>query len=814
MPDSSKEVRYEITGDAAGFTKAMEASAAAVTKSMGAAGTAVTTATDQINAQFKKIGDTVGMVSKFMLGFTAVLAGGGALKKFISDANEWNGTAGRMANQLGITTQQASVLNVALARLGIDSETYTGASQKLSKQVQTNAQAFEVLGVKVRDTAGNYRPVTEVMGEVNTKLAAIKNPIEQNIAGMQVYGKGWSDMRGILRLTSEQMETAELRARQLNLIVGPEGVAMSKQYSTQMRELGLVGKSLEVQFGNALLPVFTKVGAFMAGEGPQMGRVFALVLEGIGFAAASTWLALKDMGDGLGALAAQAAALLSGDIAGFKAIGKSRDEESAKNQASYEKLKAGFGKPISGAPMPDAPDINGGPKYKFKEKAEGPDKADKSRMGGWEAELAETKLGEQEKQNALGSFQQFSLAQEADYWRAHLALTTTGTQENIAVRRKLADVQLSINKATFAAEVAGLQTQAAAWKNNTDEHLAILAKEAELMRQRHGAESKEFEEVQKKIVETKRQAAEQLVQIDAIGLQKIRTAQLAELGIREEAARLDLQLGIINQAQMLAQQRLFENERNAVAATALQDKLALLSADPDRNPVLLAQLQAEIEALEQQHQLRLAQIRTQAAAENSKEITGTLGSIQSSWASLISRMFQGTLTIGGFVKGIFKSVADAVIQTLAGMAAKWMIQQATMLIYGKAVAVSTIAGEAAKAGAGGVASMAAAPWPIDMAAPAFGAAMAAAAMSFAPAVSASEGYDVPSGVNPIAQIHSREMVLPAKHADVIRGLSDGTSPAAGGGSSINIYGSPDDSIKLKDLARVLKKMNRNFEFVR
>jgi len=37
-------------------------------------------------------------------------------------------------------------------------------------------------------------------------------------------------------------------------------------------------------------------------------------------------------------------------------------------------------------------------------------------------------------------------------------------------------------------------------------------------------------------------------------------------------------------------------------------------------------------------------------------------------------------------------------------------------------------------------------------------------------MSAAKGYDVPAGVNPTTQLHQREMVLPEKYADVIRGL--------------------------------------------
>ena len=60
------------------------------------------------------------------------------------------------------------------------------------------------------------------------------------------------------------------------------------------------------------------------------------------------------------------------------------------------------------------------------------------------------------------------------------------------------------------------------------------------------------------------------------------------------------------------------------------------------------------------------------------------------------------------------------------------------------------------------------------------------------------------------------MVLPGKYADVIRSLASNTPGEGVAGVSaapIHIHGSPNSSIQLKDLAQVLKKMNRNFEFV-
>ncbi len=52
--------------------------------------------------------------------------------------------------------------------------------------------------------------------------------------------------------------------------------------------------------------------------------------------------------------------------------------------------------------------------------------------------------------------------------------------------------------------------------------------------------------------------------------------------------------------------------------------------------------------------------------------------------------------------------------------------------------------------------------------------------------SAAGGYDIPSGENPVTQLHEKEMVLPSQYANVIRGLANnGGTAAAGGGININ-----------------------------
>ncbi|WP_394788769.1 hypothetical protein [Rhodoferax sp.] len=847
MADSDKTTTYGISADPSGFVDGMNKAADSAKSAASKIQDSLKGAGSEIEGSFKKIADTFGQVQKAMLGLTAIIAGGAMFKQLIGQAADWNGEAGKMGKQLGITTEQASVLNVALKHLGIDSDVYTSASTKMSKQIFSNADAFSTLGVAVRDTTtGAYRPVMDVMGEVNQKLAAIHNPIEQNIAGMQVYGKSWQEVKGILKLTSEQMDAAQVRAKELGLIVGPEGASAAKQYKEQMRDLGLVSTALSVQFGNALLPIFTKTGAFMAEEGPVAAKTFALALEGVSFTISTTWLLLKDFGDGIGSFGAQVAALISGDVNAYKAIGKARDEEHAKNSRTFDDMVKKFGQPLP-VSKPAALDGND-PQYHFKPDKEPREVKEKSAMGGWEAKLAEDKLQYQEQNNLAGTFYQFSKEQEIGYWRDRLAQTKAGSADSIAVRRKLAELQLSINTEGYNAELGKLESQQAAYKNNTIAKLEILDQEAALVAQRFGLESKEYEAVKKKIIEIERQTAEQLNQIDLARSQSARDVAVADLAAREQVAQLDRQLGLISQAELLAQQLDFETKKNAIALAGLDARMAIAERDHDANIVEINRLDREKEQAEREHQARMAQIKNAQTLERAAPGMGGANALQQGMQDSLNTLLTNSKNANQALTAIWKQsyasfMQEMVTKPLAALVMRQLREiglfQAMFgaQITGQAAASGAVAGtktaetavvggaNAVQAGTGAFAALAAIPIIGPALAAIAGPAMFATVMAMVsrragPSASAAGGYDIPSTINPLTQLHASEMVLPAKHADVIRSMADQGQGAAVGGSNYTVHINATDADSVArlfaangaELVKVLKKQHRNFGF--
>lgn len=333
---AGSDAKLIISGDPAGALKAIDETK----RAFADASNQMAGALSPLSSGLKTFQTALGTVA-------ALLAGGSLFKASISAANAWNGQVAGVAKSLGITTERASVMAVALDHLGLSSDLVGTATMALSRNLASNEEAFVALGVQTRNlTTGALLPAGEIMAQVNTRLAAIKNGVEQNIAGMSVYGKGWGEIRGILKLTEAEMQKAEVRARQLGLVIGSDAAAQTRQYKEQMRDLTLVGKALEIQIGEKMLPTLVKLGAWFAEVGVQHGGKFALAIESVTFAVKAGGMALIDMGDALGAVAAQAAALLRGDLQAFKAIGAARDEQAAKNEAAYEKMKADFGKPL------------------------------------------------------------------------------------------------------------------------------------------------------------------------------------------------------------------------------------------------------------------------------------------------------------------------------------------------------------------------------------------------------------------------------------------------------------------------------------
>ena len=742
---------------------------------MSRAQEAVRASTEQMRKSIESIGGSLAKIQTAFMAFAAVATGGEAIKKLVTSAGDWQMQAVKLASALGITTERASVYQIAMHRLGIESDVMITGAAKLSKQIYTNHEAFLKLGVATKDAHGNYRPLAEIMDSVNEKLIGMHNRTEQNIAGTQVYGKAWSELRPILKLNADEMAHAEEEGKRLGLIVGPQGAAMAREYKKALADVDLVGKSFTLQMGNQLLPVMTQVGSAFASAAPAIGEFFGNALKMVARIAIDVGSAFQALGTHIGGWLAAGMAFLRGDWAGAKQVLKEVSEEVDAIDKKAEEMKAKLDAPRAASKAPD--NSNTGV---FDDNENG----GKSRVSGWAEKLSEEKAAYETSKALAGDFREFDKEQERAYWQEKLKLVVKGTAEEREVRAKIADATIAINKKAFDAQVGELKAEEAAFKNNTEARLTIETALAEKMKKAYGEESSQYKEAKKAIVATEAQAAADILAIQRRLVAAERGLAMASIDEQEAQSRFEVELGVKTNAEALADERAFENQRFAIKREALVRDLALEAQNPDRDPKKIAEINGQILALETQHEMQLSALRRKSVLDHTKNYREFVTSVTSGFQSVIAGFLKGTQTLGQTIKGLFSAVLDAIANTIAKMAAEWIAKKLMMLAVDKTTGASTIATSVAEAGAAGVASFAGAPWPIDLGAPAFGAAMAAAAGAYGAVASAAGGFDIPAGANPVTQLHAREMVLPASLAEPLR---DSLAGGGMGGGRVSFH---------------------------
>lgn len=731
---SNDQVNVSVTASIKGLTDGLASATSVIRKS-----------TEEISGMFGGLSKAIENIKAPFIALTAIVGGGKLFHEAVTAAGKWASESVKLAKAVGGTTEQASVLKVALHGLGIDTETYTGATMFLSRQVVKGVDGFKKLGIEIRDSQGHLRPMNDIMRDSLDKLNGLKAGVDRNAAGVALFGSGWAETSKLLRLNKERMEEARKEAEELHLIVGPEGAKRARAYQEATRKIGLVMESLQIQIGNAVMPTLLLLGKWLGEAGPTLAKVMEYAIKGIVHVflelkvivevvvlAVIGWLTqlwdiLKSVGTALWQI-------MRGDFEGAWKTLKGgwkefqRDGETAISMigekwdgfAADAKTNM-FGKADSGKGSTKVE--QGGANYE-------PEDSENT-VKKWKAQLEQIRAAAEETYS-------WTLQRERDFWASKLALAAKGTDAYNQVFAEIAKVNREIRKKDLEEELAG-QREA--------EQTMAGRKQAE-----------------------------------------------------EDALRRAAKLGQVTREQEIQGLIALEQEKLEIKKRYLQTMLTLEGLDPQKR----AEIRQQLLAADKEYAKKRGDLETDLALEQRANAPKFVEPFVQGFSSGIQRIIEGTLSFKDAIKGIFGMLRQALAQAISGMVADWIAglgrklaafisMKAAELATGQATDVasttSSVAASTTKATAaaveGGIkagASAAEVPgigWLIAL--PVAGA-VVGGLLAMMSGISAAGGYDIPSGVNPVVQTHAREMILPAKYADVIRQMAEGGDDGSGGGS--------------------------------
>ena len=516
------------------------------------------------------------------------------------------------------------------------------------------------------------------------------------------------------------------------------------------------------------------------------GRIIVETFAGIIDLASLVKQAFVSVGKDIGAVAAAIVQAVQGNFSTAYNILKQRSQDLATESQRMKDLWNGTGDsmlgalrrtPQSGKSGEDTPPgkLKGKPNPKEDKNKKAKSESEPSFMSYYEAALDQERRLETEKD----ALRELSKQQELAYWRQILQYAQLSTNDRLAITRKVADLEVDIRR-TAAQDALALDREEA----RAREELALGA------------------------IETRRAAN--------------------KLALDDER---------ISKQQFIAAELEFQAQIYTIQAAALAERMKLAERDPSTSPAERARLQNEQLSLEQRFQAErmkilggLSQGKALVGRDQSDQLfSGMANSFGTSLESMLvqARTWQDAMrTLWNGLASVFVRVM--VTQPLGD----WVAAQAKMLavkmgfveasgaadaaaasksVATKATEASAVIGaEGAKAGAGAAASQAGIPivGP-GLAIAAMFATLAAVLALRGQIKSAAGGYDIPSGVNPMVQLHEEEMVLPKSLANTVRDMAGGASEggaARGGSTSITVT-----ALDSRDVKSFFERNQRQFK---
>lgn len=275
------------------------------------------------------------------LGAIGLAVAGKELVDFVTGAIEAQNALYELSIRTGQTVESLSALKPIAKESGTDMDTVAMTMGHLAKSMleaqsgtgQAGAM-FKALGINILDANGHLRDAGDVLPELAGKLSSMSNRTEEVAAALVLLSRSGAQQLPFLHALAE--------AGTLQATTTTEQAKRAHELAQKWVEVQQGGEILKNQMATGLTPVLLDtVQAFLdlRGKGTDAQGFFetiGTVIRYTATAAGSFWLAIKDMGQGIGALAAEGAALLHGDLAGIKAIRAAREEESKKNEEEYE----------------------------------------------------------------------------------------------------------------------------------------------------------------------------------------------------------------------------------------------------------------------------------------------------------------------------------------------------------------------------------------------------------------------------------------------------------------------------------------------
>lgn len=188
------------------------------------------------------------MKSKVVVAWTAVAMAvvevGKKIDQLMQQSLQYADQMGDLAAKYGTTSEAISEMAYVATQAGSDVNTLASAMSMLYMRAKQDGEAFQRLGVSVKDVNGNFKSMDDLFWETVYAMNNLDSEGEKSAYMFDLFGRSATQIGEILRKDSSELEEMRKRAHDLGIVVNQTTADFAGSWFDKLDELKLQGQSV------------------------------------------------------------------------------------------------------------------------------------------------------------------------------------------------------------------------------------------------------------------------------------------------------------------------------------------------------------------------------------------------------------------------------------------------------------------------------------------------------------------------------------------------------------------------------------------
>jgi len=223
----------------------------------------------QSQKNFDRVKLAAGAVGAALAGIGSALAIGKIGKEVVALVNDFSKAGdniAKTADKIGVGIEALQELRFAAERTGVSQQALDQSLQNLTKRIGEAAagvekpkQAFQKLGISIRDAGGNIKPTEEIFNEFADRLKDIPNQSDRVAIAFKLFGNEGVSLVNTLKDGSAGLNQLRQEFKNLGGVISTDAARASEVYQDNLTDLNVAFSSIGKTIAQNFLPLFNQI---------------------------------------------------------------------------------------------------------------------------------------------------------------------------------------------------------------------------------------------------------------------------------------------------------------------------------------------------------------------------------------------------------------------------------------------------------------------------------------------------------------------------------------------------------------------------